>query len=149
MSGPPPPPPPLLPPQIDDQLEQTTPIPADDARSDLLNAIRNFAGDKSKLKNIEKRKETAKKKKQEAKETGSMSIQDALKEALKARRGFIDGSKLDKDIKNEIKKEEKTSSNETNSEQKPVGLFDNISMMIPPPSQPDNEENNSDDDEWN
>lgn len=60
VSGPPPPPPPPPPMASNDALPPPPAKPKEksdggDARNDLLNAIKNFAGDKSKLKVIEER----------------------------------------------------------------------------------------------
>ena len=124
-----------------------------------MSQIRNFKGDKSKLKNIEDRKKESKKKKEEAKESGSsLTIQEQLKLALKARRGFIDGSKLDKestpsDKADPTKELPSLQANSSSSSKLPeLGTsnnpFDNISKMIPPPTSNNNEDDNSDGSDW-
>ena len=122
-----------------------------------MNQIRNFKGDKSKLKNIEDRKKESKKKKEEAKESGSsLTIQEQLKLALKARRGFIDGSKLDKestpDKTDPTKELPSLQANSSSSKLPELGNsnnpFDNISKMIPPPTSDNNEDDNSDGSDW-
>jgi hypothetical protein len=117
----------------------------------LLSQIRNFGGDKKKLKNIENRKTETKKKKQEAKESGGLpSLDDALKQALKERRGFMDGSKLDKEPKKSKEKPELPSLEPTTRkepDENKIGMLDRISIMIPPPPTQNSDDDESDS-EW-
>lgn len=98
-SAPPPPPPP--PPMAVEERE-SVPVGNDepeDTRNELLNAIRGFAGGKSKLKTIENRKKDNKQKKKEAKETGNLSLTDHLKQQLAIRRQFMDVKKEEEEKK--------------------------------------------------
>ena len=127
-----------------------------DPHEEFLRSIRSFAGDKSKLKNIEDRKKEAKKQKQASKETSAMDHNDMLREALKNRRGYIDGSKLDKKEKKEEtpKASDATklpSLGEVNEPAASKGsAIDMISALIPPPPPPgDDSDGGSDEDDWN
>ena len=165
MGGPPPPPPPGdLSGELADEPKSEPSGAGGDSRSDFLSEIRNFGGKKGKLKNIEDRKKESKQKKVQAKESGSMTVQEQLKSALKARRGFIDGSKLDKEPTSDNKAPISATSDElptlqlnstpTNAQSPPATLgssgFDNISKMIPPPPQSNSMDNpnDSDNEEW-
>jgi hypothetical protein len=161
-SIPPPPPPPIPPSFSGDASEIKSPQASSsindsesgDPHNELLNAIRNFGGDKSKLKSIEDRKKDTKRKKQVAKETGYMDINEHLKVALKARRGFIDGSKLENDTASTSKKDElpnlNTTTTPTDGNETPPkrDTMAEISKMIPPPPIAQNEANDDSDSEW-
>ena len=129
----------------------TTGDTSGDSRSNFLDEIRNFGGKKGKLKSIEERKKQKKQEKEQAKElpvASSMTVQEQLKLALKARRGFIDGSKLDNNHSDKSPTNQPSTnendlpsfqmSNSSNSglnqtTTSSLGGFDNISKMIPPP----------------
>jgi len=77
-------------------------------------------------------------------------MNDALKQALKARRGFMDGSKLDKEPKKSEAKPELPSLEPSASkelDESKIGMLDRISIMIPPPPAQNSDEDESDS-EW-
>ncbi|CAF0765018.1 unnamed protein product [Brachionus calyciflorus] len=131
---PPPPPPPLglppppPPPPLSLDMPPAPPVPKteprvvqpepEDPHNELMNAIRNFGGDKSKLKltkNIEDRKTEKKKKEQAAKEIGgSLSIMDQIKLEMEKRRKFIADNDDDKKKSNDdVAPPDNSNSNET------------------------------------
>lgn len=124
-----PPPPPPIPPTVVDSKpearESSSALPPD-ARSSLMQAIRNAAG-KSKLRSIPAAEEQTPLEKKKPKAAPAGDLMSDLHAKLALRRRGIAGSK-------EAKKEKKTS------------LMDKVSKMIPPPretSESDGESSNS------
>lgn len=167
LAPPPPPPPPPMdfsappPPQAplsdgDGRPQEASKKTSDgDVRNDLLAAIRNFGGEKTKLKKIEERKSEAKKQKQESKGSG-MTVQEELASKLKSRRVFMGGSdekkKSDK-VKQELPKLDKVSElayteNLNATTTSGMSLMDRISVMIPEPSKDEFDNTDSDDSDW-
>jgi WAS family protein 1 len=163
-SAPQPPPPPPSQAQSSEAQEQNTAPSSNggDVRSSLLDEIVKFAGDKSKLNNIENRKKQSKLEKEKAKEIGAssgggasskepagagLSLMDSLKQAMINRRKFLDPSgggnaaseesSVPKPPKMPAVAETPTTGN---------SMMDSISKMIPPPA-PSSQNKNENDDE--
>jgi hypothetical protein len=138
------------PPQADSNQAPAPPPPkqsnSGDARNDLLNAIQNFGGDKSKLKKIEERKQEVKKEKQKTKESG-LTVQEELALRMKDRRKFIGSDNNKKTEKPKLQDELPFGETSNNSDIK-NNLFDSISSKIPPPPVKDNSDSEDSDAGW-
>lgn len=140
---PPPPPPPPPPPVSSDNAapEATTPAPAStDARSSLLDAIRQAGGaGKAKLKSSKERKIEKKKAEEAAPASGGGDLMSDLFKRLAARRSGISGAKKSDEGTSSIPKPPVPKASES--------TMDKISSMIPPPPIPAPKDNDDDDDD--
>ena len=111
-------------------------VEVSDSRSNLLDQIRSFGGDKTKLKNIENRKVANKKKKQEQKEANITLSMTDFKTAINERRKFI------ADTENELgapKFKEQSSNN---------SLLEKIQSVVIPKAPGNKNSDEESDSEW-
>lgn len=140
LDAPPPPPPPPATPRLP-EASPAPPAPSEDSndRSGLLAAIRNFGGNKGKLKKAaegeDKLKSIEDRKKKPKKADPSMSVQDEIKNAIMNRRRFMDGSNDTKKPESKLDAPNADPVIQAPEVPKPPmsGMENRISMMIPPP----------------